>query len=411
MAGIATLAIAYVLSQFYRSFLAVLTPALTAELGATKAQLSFASGAFFITFALAQFAIGVSLDRFGPRRTASTLLLLGGGGGAFVFASATAPWMVTAAMAMIGIGCAPVLMSSLFIFARTFSIARFAVLASWMVAFGTAGNVIGAAPLAQAAEAFGWRPVMAGLGVITIAAALAVLVVVRDPKSPEGMEQGNVGFGGYLDLLRMRVLWPIIPLTAINYAPTTGIRGLWSGPYLVDVYGADALLIGQVTFFMALAMVAGAFVYGPLDTMFRTRKWVAVVGNTIGLAAILYLALNVVTDVTTVTVVFVIIGVSGGAYGLLMAHARAFLPPHLIGRGVTLMNFFSIGGVGLMQFATGAVVTANVVPGEPAAAYSALFWFYVLMLGATIVIYLWARDAKPEAVANTGAQSKLERLR
>ncbi len=411
MAGIATLAIAYVLSQFYRSFMAVLTPALTAELGTTKAQLSFASGAFFITFALAQFAIGVSLDRFGPRRTASTLLLLGGGGGAFVFASATAPWMVTVAMAMIGIGCAPVLMSSLFIFARTFSIARFSVLASWMVAFGTAGNVIGAAPLAQAAEAFGWRPVMAGLGVITIVAALAVLLVVRDPKSPEGMENGNAGFGGYLELLRMRVLWPIIPLTAINYAPTTGIRGLWSGPYLVDVYGADALLIGQVMFFMALAMVAGAFVYGPLDTMFRTRKWVAVVGNTIGLAAILYLALNVVSDITTVTIIFVIIGVSGGSYGLLMAHARAFLPPHLIGRGVTLMNFFAIGGVGLMQFATGAVVTANMVPGDPTAAYSALFWFYVLMLGAAIIIYLWARDAKPEAVAETESQSKLERLR
>ena len=48
MAGIAALAIAYVLSQFYRSFLAVLTPALTAELGATKAQLSLASGAFFM---------------------------------------------------------------------------------------------------------------------------------------------------------------------------------------------------------------------------------------------------------------------------------------------------------------------------------------------------------------------------
>ena len=73
MAVIATLAIAYVLSQFYRSFMEPLTLALTAELGATKAQQSFASGAFFITFALAQFAIGVSLDRFGPCRTASTL--------------------------------------------------------------------------------------------------------------------------------------------------------------------------------------------------------------------------------------------------------------------------------------------------------------------------------------------------
>lgn len=405
MAGIATLAIAYVLSQFYRSFMAVLTPALTADLGATKAQLSFASGAFFIAFALAQFAIGVSLDRFGPRRTASTLLLFGGGGGALFFASATAPWMVIAAMAMIGIGCAPVLMSSLFIFARTFSIARFAVLASWMVAFGTAGNVIGAAPLAQAAEAFGWRPVMAGLGVITMLAALAVLALVRDPKSPDGVDGDAAGFGGYLELLRMRVLWPIIPLTAINYAPTTGIRGLWSGPYLVDVYGADALMIGQVTFFMALAMVAGAFVYGPLDTMFRTRKWVAVIGNTIGLVAILYLALNVVSDLTTVTVVFVIIGLTGGSYGLLMAHARAFLPPHLIGRGVTLMNFFSIGGVGAMQFATGAVVTASAVPGDPTVSYQALFWFYVVMLGAAIVVYLWARDAKPEAAAEAELQS------
>lgn len=411
MAGIATLAIAYVLSQFYRSFMAVLTPALTAELGATKAQLSYASGAFFLTFALAQFAIGVSLDRFGPRRTASLLLMIGGGGGAFVFASAAAPWMVVVAMAMIGIGCAPVLMASLFIFARTFSIARFSVLASWMVAFGTAGNVIGAAPLAQAAEAFGWRPVMAGLGVITIVAALAVLAVVRDPKSPEAMDNGDAGFAGYLELLRMRVLWPIIPLTAINYAPTTGIRGLWSGPYLVDVYGADALMIGQVTLFMALAMVVGAFVYGPLDTLFRTRKWVAVAGNTIGLAAILYLALNVVSDVTTVTMIFVIIGVTGGSYGLLMAHARAFLPAHLIGRGVTLMNFFAIGGVGAMQFATGTVVTASAVPGDTTAAYSALFWFYVLMLGAAIVIYLWSRDARPEALVATEPQSKLERLR
>lgn len=302
-------------------------------------------------------------------------------------------------MALIGIGCAPVLMSSLFIFARTFSVSRFAVLASWMVAFGTAGNVIGAAPLAAAAESFGWRPVMAGLGGVTILAALTILALVRDPKSPDGMDSGNAGFAGYRELFRMRVLWPIIPLTAINYAPTTGIRGLWSGPYLVDIHGADALLIGEVTFFMALAMVAGAFVYGPLDTLFRTRKWVAVVGNAIGLAALLYLAFNVVSSLTAVTIVFVIIGLTGGSYGLLMAHARAFLPPHLVGRGVTLMNFFSIGGVGAMQFATGAVVTANVVPGDPTAAYAALFWFYVLMLGVALIIYLWARDARPETAA------------
>lgn len=396
MAGIAALAIGYILSQFYRSFMAVLTPALTLELGASKAELSFASGAFFLTFALSQFAIGVSLDRYGPRRTAALLLAVGGGGGAFLFSMASSPWMVTAAMALIGIGCAPVLMASVFIFARIYSTARFAVLTSWLVAFGTAGNVIGASPLANAAEAFGWRPVMAGLGVLTLLTALAMLLLVRDPDKPVGMAGASSGFAGYGELMRMRVLWPIIPITAVNYAATAGIRGLWAGPYLADVYGADALVIGQVTLFMALAMVAGSFIYGPLDTIFGTRKWVAVGGNAISLLAILYLAFNTFSGLTSVTAALVVIGVCGMGYGLLMAHARAFLPPHLVGRGVTLMNFFSIGGVGLMQFATGGVVTASAVPGEPAMAYAALFAFYAAVLGLTVVIYLFSRDARPE---------------
>ena len=102
MAGIAALAFGYVLSQFYRSFLAVLTPALAVDLGMTKAELSVASAAWFVTFALSQFAIGVSLDSFGPRRTASLLLAGGGALGAFVFSAATAPWMVIAGMALIG---------------------------------------------------------------------------------------------------------------------------------------------------------------------------------------------------------------------------------------------------------------------------------------------------------------------
>ena len=85
MAGIAALALAYVLSQFYRSFMAVLTPALTTELGMSKVDLSIASGAWFATFALAQFAVGVSLDRFGPRRTASIMLAIFSGCGAFLF--------------------------------------------------------------------------------------------------------------------------------------------------------------------------------------------------------------------------------------------------------------------------------------------------------------------------------------
>jgi sugar phosphate permease len=397
MAGIAALAIGYVLSQFYRSFMAVLTPALTTELGMTKVDLSVASGAWFATFALAQFAVGVSLDHFGPRRTASVMLAVFAGCGALLFAVATAPWMVIAAMALIGLGCAPILMSVIFIYARNYSPARLAVLASWTIAFGTAGNVIGAAPLAAAAEAFGWRTAMVALGIFTVATAGAVFAFVRDPAKPDGELAGTAGLSGYAELFKIRWLWPIMPLTALNYAPATGIRGLWSGPYLADVYGADSLVIGEVTMFMALAMVGGAFLYGPLDTIFRTRKWVAVTGNTVAVLALVYFAMNPTPGVAAATLLLIVIGLAGGSYGLLMAHARAFVPAHLTGRGVTLMNFFSIGGVGVMQFATGGVVTAYSVPDDPVPGYVALFSFYALAVGAAVLIYLFSRDARPEA--------------
>jgi hypothetical protein len=91
-----------------------------------------------------------------------------------------------------------------------------------------------------------------------------------------------------------------------------------------------------------------------------------------------------------------VLGVAGGGFGLMMAHGRAFVPAHLTGRGVTLMNFFSIGAVGLMQFASGGVVTAAFDRGA-ADAYSALFGFYGLMLAIALAIYLFSRDAPPVA--------------
>ena len=74
------LTFAYVLSQFYRAFLAVLAAPLQADIGATAAQLSAASGYWFLTFALMQLPVGWALDTLGPRRTNAALLALGAGG-------------------------------------------------------------------------------------------------------------------------------------------------------------------------------------------------------------------------------------------------------------------------------------------------------------------------------------------
>lgn len=396
MVGMAAMTMAYVLSQFFRSFMAVLTPALMADLGATKAQLSAASGWWFASFALMQFVVGLSLDRFGPRRTVAVLTGLGCGLGCFVFAGAQAPWMIALAMALIGAGCAPVLMASMFIFARSFPPARLAVLTSLVIGIGSLGNVGGTAPLAAAAAIWGWRHMLFVVGVLAILTALAVLALVRDPPRIEAADTAASGWAGYLHVLRLRRLWPIFPLVGLNYAPMIGILGLWSGPYLADVHGADALAIGRVTFFMALAAVAGSFLYGPLDTVFGTRKWVAFAGNSGSVAVLAWLALSPMQGTAAVTVALCLIAVFGSSYALLMAHGRAFIPAHLTGRGITLLNFFSIGWVGVMQMLSGHVVDAWTDPARPEAAYVALFTFYALSVGLGLLVYLFSHDAPPE---------------
>jgi predicted MFS family arabinose efflux permease len=276
---------------------------------------------------------------------------------------------------------------------------------SWMIAFGSAGNVAGTSPLAAAAEFFGWRHVMLALAAVSVLTGLALMALVSDPKIEKNPRAG-VGFAGFIEALRIRKLWPIIPLVGMNYAPSVGILGLWAGPYLTDVYGADSLLIGHVTLFMAIAVVTGSFVYGPLDTIFGTRKWVAVAGNTGSVLIVAFLALFPESGIARVTLSLVLIGLLGASYALIMAHARAYLPPLLTGRGMALLNFFSMGTVGVMQFLTGAVATAATVPGKPVFAYSALFGFYALTLGIAVIIYLFSQDARPEGIETRGRRRR-----
>ncbi|RKF16313.1 MFS transporter [Roseovarius spongiae] len=387
-AGLVLLCLAYVLSQFFRAFLAVLGGVLGRDLGATAEDLAFASGMWFLGFAAMQLPIGWALDRVGPRRTAAVLLALGGGGGSALFAMAAAPGHVTLAMMLIGIGCAPVLMASYYIFARQFPVARFATLAAVMLSVGSTGNLVASWPMAFAAETFGWRASLWGLAVIAFAVAGGIALVLRDPDAVEGGARGSI-----LDLLRMRALWPILILMFVSYAPAAAIRGLWIGPYLGDVFGLRTGQIGQATLVMGAAMIAGTFLYGPLDRLLGTQKWVCFGGNLVCAAATLALALLVGHGVGLSVALCAVIGLFGASFPLVVAHGRSFLPPHLAGRGVTLMNLFGIGGVSVMQFGSGPLHAAALARGGTGAAYATLFAFFGIVILAGTLIYLLSRDA------------------
>lgn len=385
-AGIATLVAAYVLSQFFRAFLAVLTPVLDADVGATAADLATASGYWFLAFAAMQVPVGIALDRFGPRWTAASLLALGGGGGAALFAMAQGPGAIQLAMALIGVGCSPVLMASFYIFARTYSPAVFGTLAGVTIGIGNLGNIGASLPLSLAVEAFGWRASLLVLAVATLIISAMLLLLIRDPDRIQTEQKGSL-----FDLLRMPALWPILIMMAACYAPAASLRGLWVGPYYRDIFGADAAAIGQATLIMGLAMVAGNFAYGPMERLLGTRKGVVFGGNVLTLACFVGLFLFPALGGWATLALIAGIGFFGSSFPMTVAHGRAFIPPHLLGRGVTLLNLFGIGSAGLMQIATGKLHAA-IAPETATAPYATLFLFIGGWIVLGLIVYVFSQD-------------------
>jgi MFS family permease len=380
--ALVALTAAYVLSQFYRACLAVLAPVLEAEIGADARDLALASGAWFLAFAAFQLPVGWALDRIGPRRTAALMFAAGGAGGAAVFALADGPGWVMAAMALIGAGCAPVLMSSFFIIARQAPAARFSTLAGIVLGVALVGNVAAATPLALAVEAAGWRTTLWAIAGLTLAVAAVILLAVTDPPRLPATDEGRLG-----DLWAMRALWPILAMMAVCYMPVAALRGFWLGPFHAQVFGMDTGQVGQAALVMGLAMIAGTFAMGPLERALGTRKWLIFGTNLLVALATLGLAAFGNRDPWVALALFSAIGLLGSSFPLVIAHGRAFVPPALTGRGVTLLNMFGIASVGVAQAATGWLYAA-----VPAAPFEAVFAAIGLTTLVGCAIYMLSQD-------------------
>ena len=380
--------VGYILSQFFRSFLAVIAPELAVELSLDPQALATMQTAWILGFTVMQFPVGWALDTIGPKKTVTTTMLAAILGAA-LFARANSALELDIALALVGIGCSAIYMGAIFVMGRIYSAKRFALLCSWLIGLGSAGNLLAASPLSWAATAIGWRNAMSLMAFITLLATVLLFFTIRDPKKSESTRHDGF-LSGIWTVLKIRALWPILPLTAISYAVLIAERGLWAGPYLSNVHGLGPVDRGNGLLVMAAAMSFGAMVYGPLDHWLGTNKWIVATGTAITALCFLYLGLgNPSTSLAIVSLS--ILGASGLTYGVLMAHGRSFVPDHLLGRGLTLMNILFIGGAGIIQPISGAVM--NQMKSLPVAeGYATLHFYFGVSLFVALAIYVFSKD-------------------
>jgi MFS family permease len=356
MSAFLILLLAYTLSQFYRAFLAVIAGDLARDLSLTPAELGNLSAVWFVTFALSQFGVGVALDRIGPRRTVSGLFLVAVVG-AISFSLANSYLQACLAMALIGVGCSPVLMGSMYYFGRTAPSERFAFLGSMILGLGSLGNLLGAAPLAWSAAVMGWRTSIVVIAAVTAFSALLVFLIIRDPERVASKDDQSDGLlAGLRAIFSLRPIQIMVPFILVSYASVAALRSLWIAPFFGDVHGFDVVARGNAALVMAIAMILGALAYGPFEKWVGSAKHTALMGSCVSILSLGGVAVIGAQSALWALILYASFGFAAMTYAIVLAHARQFFPAHLLGRGVTTLNFMFIGGAGLLQLLSGRLV-------------------------------------------------------
>jgi MFS family permease len=352
---IAVLVSAYAISQFLRNSIGVIAGDLSHELALTATQTGLLSSAFFLSFAAAQIPVGIAIDRYGPKRTMLATAVLAVAGTALFALAPSAPVLIAARVVM-GLGCSTFFMAPLVIYARRFPPERFAALASLQMGLANIGTLAATAPLAVSAAHVGWRGSFLAVAALAVAVALLIAwVVPKDADAGPERESWGEALRGVMAAVKVRSFWRLFFVQLTVYSSFATVVGLWGGPWLTDVHGADAATKGNILLLGASAQMGGLLLWGALDRFWGSHKKPVFIGagtTVVLLSVVAFLPLSL----PSATLWFVVFGLFIAITPILTAHGKSLFPRALTGRGITLMNIATIGGAFLSQSVTGLLM-------------------------------------------------------
>jgi len=348
------------LSQFYRVSNSVIAPELTRDLHLSAAELGLAGSAFFFALFAVQLPVGLWFDRFGARRTVSSVSLLAAVGAVWI-AHATDATGLIAGRVVVGVGCAASFMSVVFLCARWFEPRRLSTALSWVFAASNIGTLAAATPLAWVTGLVGWRNGFLGLAAITLVVAALFFAVVRDRPPGSALpathrESLSDVFRGLWQVWRTPGLLPLLSMHFFAYATMLTILGIWAGPYLYDVYKLDSVQRGNVLLAMGLAQTLGILTYGPMDRVLRSRKKVVLIGTYLSAAVLLAMALLANPSLPLAVTLLVAVCFLCAFGTVIVAQGRTLFPDRLGGRAVTTVNMAQCLGLTVLPALTGYIV-------------------------------------------------------
>ena len=362
------LAIGYFFVYFHRLSLSVVADDIATDFGTTASVLGLLGSVYFYCYAAMQFPAGLLSDSIGPRKTVTISLFLACVG-SIVFGLAPNIAIAFAARVMVGLGVSMVFIPTMKILSQWFRSNEFALMAGILNAIGGIGVLAATWLLGILATKLGWRFSFQFIGGCTLLLILSTWLIVRDRPADKGwpsiseidgknsengtFSEHKIGlWEGARKVVSEKYFWPIAIWFFFDCGIFFGFGGLWSGPYLMHVYGKTREQVGDILSMLAWGMIIGSPVLGLLsEKVLKSRKKTFILCTSVLTALLLFLNIFPSELPTSVLAIwFLLFSVcSSGIVIMGFTSAKELFPVEIAGTSVGTVNLFPfLGGAVFM---------------------------------------------------------------
>ncbi|MDM8541798.1 MFS transporter [Desulfococcaceae bacterium HSG9] len=365
-----TLALAYFLVYFHRLSLPVVADDLALTFKTTASVLGLLGSVYFYCYAFMQFPAGLLSDSLGPRKIVTFFLLIASIG-SVLFGFAPSIEIAFVGRILVGLGVAMVFIPTMKILSQWFRAHEFAFMAGILNAVGGAGVMAATWLLALMTDRFGWRISFELIGAVTFVIAILAWLIVRDrpqdrgwPSIPEIDSKANGEsaapakpislWEGARRVVGEKYFWPVALWFFFDCGIFFGFGALWSGPYLMHVYGMTKTQAGAILSMIAWGMIIGSPFLGYVsDKLLKSRKKPFIICTSVLVAEFLIFNLfpqGISTGV--LSLLFFIFSVASSAIVIVaFTTVKELFPVEIAGTSVGTVNLFPfLGGAVFMPF-------------------------------------------------------------
>ena len=361
------LALGHTISNLVRTMPAISTDVIAGSLSVSAGDVAAITGVYHLAFAAGQIPVGVALDRFSVR-TVFLVLIATIVAGALLTASAQNPFTFLAGQAVLGLGCSGMLLCPLTYAARHQNSANFALWSAFILAIGNSGMLLSASPMAWVIDTYNWR--IAFLVPVAMAVLVAAAAWLRlGSQRSVSMKSASIR-SEFIEVIRIGwspKLRGVVSLAFVSFAVVIGIRGVWAGPWLMEVRGLSRLETGNFMLALTLMLIVVPMVVGLVDRRTKRTNFLLISGHLLASASLLLLALAGILGLSPLydLGLLIVFGIAVSVQPLLFALGRNSVSPAHTGKALAAVNLAFFAGAALIQALSAAVVplggTAGVI--------------------------------------------------